>query len=152
MATKKVKGLGGVMIEPDQAGDSIVYPDENRTLFIENLNPLKKSTDILQLPSIQALFDYFLPNVEVLLKDEKGKMKKERIDFSNLADFELEKIASKIPTLKSLDEQKVVFEFLLQFLCSPQIQQIFEDDNKKSAFLDVLNSYIQMIDARYSEA
>ncbi|MDO6761517.1 hypothetical protein Q4566_14995 [Tamlana sp. 2_MG-2023] len=110
----------------------------NRTLLVQkftDLAPLLPKV-VVGLQTPQAVFDYYKPNIHMVFEDLEGRQVKERIDFSNVSDFEPASITSRSTFLKRLEQKKMNYFDMLKALQSDEtLKQVFQDSASKNLLL-----------------
>jgi hypothetical protein len=141
-------GIGGNEIRGD-AGEAIADIPQNRTLLVEKLTddaPVKPEM-VYDLKTVEEVFTHFKPKVEVDFEKEDGSGAKEMLNFSNLGDFGAKGITSQSPFLQDLSQkQDQYLKIIKQLKSNKSLKAILENQDTKSAFINVLQALVQEIE------
>jgi hypothetical protein len=99
--------IGGQLV-PQQSFEAIANISSNKTLLVQKLTTKPtKLEPVKGLKTIDDVFNYFKPSVEVEFEDENGVNKKEELRFSNLTDFTKNGITNQSEFLKNHNRIKM---------------------------------------------
>lgn len=133
--------VGGNEVKID-ASEAIASIPENRTLLLEKLtsdepvNPSKAEG----LTSVEEVFGYFNPNIDIEFESADGQPVKENFRFKNVGDFSVNELTKKSSFLKELDVKGQSYGKLIKQLRSNKVlQRALEDPDAKNAFIEALN-------------
>jgi len=141
-------GLGGQEV-PLDASEAIADIPMNRTLMIEKLtaDPPVKPEVVHGLKTVEDVFEYFKPKVEVDFQKEDGSFLKEELRFGNLGDFGTKGVTTQSAFLNDLLRQKEDYATLIKQLKSNKLLQMaIENPENKQAFISALQSLLQEIE------
>lgn len=135
-------GIGGNEVKID-ASEAIANIPENRSLIVEHLtsdDPINPQA-VSGLTTIEDVFGYFAPNIDVEFENEEGQPVKENFKFQTVADFGVKNMTEQSPFLGNLNMQKEFYETLIKQLRSNKVlQRVLENPESKEAFIAALNS------------
>lgn len=135
-------GIGGNEVKID-ASEAIANIPENRSLIVEHLtadDPVNPEA-ITGLTSIEDVFNYFTPNIDVEFENEEGQPVKENFRFKTVADFQIKNMTENSPFLNNLSMQKEFYEMLIKQLRSNKVlQRVLENAESKEAFIAALTA------------
>ena len=141
-------GIGGNEVKPD-ASESISAIPENKTLICQKLTseePLMPEA-AKGLSTIEDVFAYFKPNIDVTFEDEEGAEKDEKLSFRNVADFTVTKLTERSPFLTNLNVQKEQFSKITRQLKTNKVlRSMLENPETRQAFMDSLQALIEELD------
>lgn len=138
---------GPIGIQDIEVGQSFTAIKTNRTLMVCNLQK-EGPYEPEEVPqeytvSLTKLFEYGKPSVEVNLEtgDDDNPGADEKIEYKALKDFRPEEVAKRSPTIQKLAAQEKRYQKMVDEIeRSQRLKDIIGDDEKRKAFLDVLNS------------
>lgn len=135
-------GIGGNEVKVD-ASEAIANIPENRSLIVEQLTADEPVTPeaVKGLSTIEEVFEYFSPNMDVEFENEEGQPVKENFPFKTVADFSVKNMTQNSPFLHNLDTQKTFYEGLVTQLRSNKVlQRVLENPESKKAFISALEA------------
>ncbi len=141
--------------------DRFVHPQKEDT--VASVRNLKKDITLIAAPltddqpmepevvaGIQTLADLFKryqPKKTVDFVDENGQPKPEEIVFASLADMTPRGLAEKSEFLKRLmQNEEFISDFIRQIRSNKALQAVLADEEKRKAFLHVLDKMIAEIE------
>lgn len=140
-------GIGGNEVQKT-TGEGISNIPANKTLLVQKLtNESPVSPEIVpNLQTVEQVFEYFKPSVEVSFEDEQGNTVPEKIDFKNIGDFSPKSIKKSSSFLNKLDTQKEQnIKIVKQLATNRALKKALESEQTKQAFIDVLQNAIKEI-------
>lgn len=135
-------GIGGNEVKVD-ASEAIANIPENRSLIVEQLTADEPVTPeaVKGLSTIEEVFEYFSPNIDVEFENEEGQPVKENFQFKTVADFNVKNMTQNSPFLHNLNTEKTFYEGLVTQLRSNKVlQRVLENPESKKAFISVLEA------------
>lgn len=141
--------IGGQERKLDIANEAVADIPLNRTLLIEKLtnDPPLGPKIVHDLKTVEEVFDYYKPAVEVDFSDEDGADVFEELKFRNLGDFTKKGIINQSPFLQNLNSQAEDLQKLMRQLKSNKIlQKALENPEAKAAFLSAIEAMISEIE------
>lgn len=132
--------VGGNEVKID-ASEAIANIPENRTLLVEKLtaeepvSPEKAEG----LNSVEEVFDFFKPNIDIEFETGDGQPVKENFRFKNVGDFSVENLTDQSKFLKELDVEGQSYEKMIKQLRSNKVlQRALETPEAKKALIEAL--------------
>ena len=142
-------GIGGNEVKPDSS-EAINEISGNRTLIAQKLtadDPLMPES-VQGLTTVEEVFSYFKPNIDVSFETEDGRNVQENLIFSNLGDFTARKITERSPFLTDLNVQKEQYAKITKQLKSNKVlRSMLENPETRRAFIDALQTLAAELDA-----
>jgi predicted component of type VI protein secretion system len=141
-------GIGGQEV-PKDGSEAIADIPMNRTLMMEKLtaDPPVKPEIVQGLKTVEEVFQYFKPQVDVDFQKEDGSSMNENLRFGNLSDFGTKGITAQSAFLKDLLQQKEDYAKLIKQLKSNKLlKTAIENPENKQAFISALNALLQEIE------
>ncbi len=141
--------------------DRFVHPQKEDT--VAAVRNLKKDITLIAAPltddqpmepevvaglqTLAALFDHYKPRKTIDFVDENGQPKPEEIAFASLADMTPRGLAEKSEFLKRLmQNEEFISDFIRQIRSNKALQAVLADEEKRKAFLHVLDKMIAEIE------
>ncbi len=140
--------IGGNEVRIDNAEGIGNLPD-NRALIVEHLTadePIIPDA-VTGLSTIEEVFSYFHPNVDVEFENEEGQPVQENLRFNSVADFSVKNMTQQSDFLNKLSQEKDFYEGVVKQLRSNKVlQRVLEDPEMKAAFIAALNNVKQELE------
>lgn len=136
-------GIATTILAPDPVGEGFVEISPNKTLFIQKLtNEDPISPDIVEgLQTVEQVFDYFKPNMDVELDKEDGSTMKEHFGFAGLGDFDIKNLTNQSSYLKNLSvENDVYLRIVKQLKTNKSLKNVIENPETRAAFVNSLKA------------
>lgn len=133
-------GIGGNIIE-EETNEGIAEIPGNRTMLINLFTADEPGIPEIvdNLKTIDDLFQYFLPNIDVEFHNEEGEPVQENFKFENVGDFSAKNMTKQSPFLNNLSSRKEFYEKVIKQLRSNKIlQRVIADKDMKTAMLLIL--------------
>lgn len=132
-----------------EASEAIVDIPENRTLLVEKLtdeDPVNPEI-VMNLNTVEDVFAHFKPQVQIEFEDIEGQPVKEEFRFTNVGDFNINKMTEMSSFLNDLDiEGKTYEEMKKQIRSNKVLQRALENPEAKAAFITVLQQLSQELE------
>lgn len=147
-------GIATTILAPDPVGEGFVEISPNKTLFIQKLTnePPIRPAIVEDLQTVEQVFDYFKPNVDVELDREDGSTKKENFAFSGLGDFDIKSITNRSDYLKNLSlENDAYLKIIKQLKSNKSLQNVINNPETKAAFVNALKALAAELDEADSQ-
>ncbi len=145
----QVFGSQHIKRKQEDSRDGISNIPTNKTLYINQFTatiPLKPVL-VRGLQNLNDIFNYYQPNVEVVLEDYQEAFIKETFSFNNLNDFEPENLIESSEILQQLKRQQLeCLELLKAARGNSGFQKIIEEKIKRNAFIATLNEFKKHLD------
>ncbi|MFD2520217.1 hypothetical protein [Emticicia soli] len=141
--------IGGQERKLDNAQEAIADIPLNRTLLIEKLtnDPPLKPEIVQDLKTVDEVFNYYKPSVEVDFSDAEGADVQEKLEFRNLGDFTKKGLISQSDFLQSLNNEADDLQKLMRQLKSNKIlQTALKNAESKAAFISAIEAMIDELD------
>jgi hypothetical protein len=143
MAIEKYS-IGGTVLE-NETYEAFADIPQNRVLLAEKLTaePSLKPEIAEGLTTIEQVFEYFKPKMEVEFETEEGTSRKEIFGFSNLGDFGIKGITPQSPLLNDLTMKREQYQKIIKQLKSNKLlKQAIADKNNKENIITALQALI----------
>lgn len=141
-------GIGGTEVKTD-ANEAIQEIPQNRTLFVEKLTqdqPIKPEV-VTGLKTVEEVFEYYNPEVEVEFEDTDGVGRKENLSFKNLGDFGGKGITKQSSFLKDLDTEKDQYiKIAKQLKTNKILKAALENPEAKASLLEAMRALLTEIE------
>jgi hypothetical protein len=133
--------IGGQLV-PQQSFEAIANISSNKTLLVQKLTTKPtKLEPVKGLKTIDDVFNYFKPSVEVEFEDENGVNKKEELRFSNLTDFTKNGITNQSEFLKkSQSDQDVCYSIIKKLKTNKILKTALENPEARNNFVQALKA------------
>ena len=134
-------GIGGNEVKID-ASEGIADIPQNRTLLVEQLTKDEPvSPEITEgLTSIEDVFSFFKPEVDIEFQNAEGQPIEETFNFSNVGDFSVKSMTERSPFLSGLNTEKEFADRMEKSLRSNKLlQRTLENPQAKEAFINALS-------------
>lgn len=140
--------IGGQLV-PQQSFEAIANISSNKTLLVQKLTSKPtKLEPVKGLKTIDEVFDYFKPGVEVEFEEENGATRKEELKFNSLLDFKKDGIINQSDFLKKLQAQQDACNSIIKKLKTNKIlKTALQNPDAKKSFLQALQAAINEIDS-----
>lgn len=133
--------LGGNSVDVE-VSEAMAEIAPNKTLFIQKLTadePIKPQ--IVNLQSVQQVFDHFKPNVDVEFSKQDGSTVKENLKFSNVGSFALKSVVNESKYLKSVSsEHEAYLKIMKQLKSNKALKTVVENPKSKEALVSALRA------------
>lgn len=133
-------GIGGNEVKID-ASEGIADIPQNRTLLVEQLTKDEPITpDVVEgLTSIEDVFGYFKPEVDIEFENAEGQLIEETFRFANVGDFSVKNMTTASPFLSGLNTEKEFADRMGKSLRSNKLlQRTLENPEARQAFANAL--------------
>ncbi|HBE42307.1 MAG TPA: hypothetical protein DDW27_14080 [Bacteroidales bacterium] len=139
--------IGGQLV-PQQSFEAIANISSNKTLLIQKLtNKPTKLEPVKGLKTVDEVFSFFKPTVEVEFEEQNGATRKEELKFNSLLDFKKEGIINQSEFLKKLQADADACNAIIKKLRSNKILNVaLQKPDSKNSFLQALQAIINEID------
>ena len=142
-------GVGGNEVKID-ASEAIADIPFNRTLLVEKLtsdDPIHPEK-VEGLTTIEDVFNYYKPSIDVEFEDEEGQDVDETFRFHSVADFLVKNMTQNSPFLSDLNAQQVFYEKMIKQLRSNKIlQRALQNADSKAAFIEALEALLTELES-----
>ncbi len=141
-------GVGGNEVKVD-ANEAIHLIQENRSLLVSKLTEDEPfAPEIVKgLKTVEDVFRHFQPTIGVQHDTEDGTIVDEEFRFNTLADFTPKNLTENSAYLKKLQiEQEQYNKILRQLKNNKILKNILENEQTKSAFVQVLKDVAQELE------
>lgn len=125
-----------------ELGDGYANIPQNRTLIAEKLT--QQAPHIPQithhLETVEQVFTFFKPAVEVMLETSEGGVKKEMLTFNEIEDFNIGRIKEQSKVLKqnALEINEYV-KMIKGLKSNSRLRTILEDKEARKSLLNAIN-------------
>lgn len=129
-----------------ETSDAIVEFPQNRTLLVEQLtdNPPAKAEVKKDLRTMEDVFNYYKPNVQMEFENPDGQTKKEILNFNEVRDFEMDGIMKNSAFLKDLaNEKENYLKIEKQLRVNKVLRDAITDPNSKAALIKSLQALLK---------
>jgi hypothetical protein len=136
--------IGGNVLETETFEAFADIP-QNRVLLAEKLTAeASMKPDIVQgLTTVEEVFEYFKPKIEVEFETEEGISRKETFGFKNLGDFGVKGITSQSKMLQDLTMKRAQYQKIIrQLKTNKLLKQALADKNNKENIIQALQALI----------
>lgn len=133
-------GIGGNAVE-QEANEGIADIPGNRTLMVNQMTAEEPGVPEIvdHLYTIEDVFKYFDPNIDVNFLDKEGQDVTENFQFSNVGDFSVKSMTQRSPFLNNLSIRKEFYEKVVKQLRSNKVlQRVIANNDTKAAMLIIL--------------
>ncbi|MDJ1493631.1 type VI secretion system contractile sheath small subunit [Cytophagaceae bacterium DM2B3-1] len=141
-------GIGGNEVKVD-ASEAIQEIQGNKTLIAQKLtdeDPLNPEA-VYDLKTVEDVFNYFKPNVNIEFEDQDGQTINEHLKFKHLGDFTARNITEQSEFLKDLNIQKDQYAKIVKQLKSNKVlKAILENPETRAAFTHALQALSNELD------
>ena len=99
------------------------------------------------LYTIEDVFKYFDPNIDVNFLDKEGQDVTENFQFSNVGDFSVKSMTQRSPFLNNLSIRKEFYEKVVKQLRSNKVlQRVIANNDTKAAMLIILKELKKQVE------
>jgi len=147
--------IGGQEV-PGDANEAIQEISQNKTLLVQKLTadpPVKPEIvktnfdeskgDKVDITTIDKVFEYFKPKVEVEFENSEGETSNEKLTFSNLGDFGKKGITNQSKYLNDLhNEQDQYLKMIKQLKSNKILNKALGDPDAKAAIIKSIESLL----------
>jgi hypothetical protein len=142
-------GVGGNETKVD-ANEAIQEIQENKTLLVSKLthNDPVNPEIITGLKTVEDVFRYFNPALNIEQETIDGQTIREDFRFSTLSDFAPKNITQQSPYLKNMSLQQEQYNRIIRQLKSNKIlRSMLENEQTKDAFINALKAVAEELEA-----
>jgi len=118
--------------------DGVQEIPSNKSLLIQKLTDLPPLLpDVVKgLQNTEAVFKHFKPSVNVVFDNLDKGMVKETIRFTDMLDFEVEKIVSRSDFLTELElKKRIYFDIVNKLQNNSELKELLKNKDSKTALL-----------------
>lgn len=141
-------GIGGNAVE-QEANEGIADIPGNRTLMVNQMTAEELGVPEIvdHLYTIEDVFKYFDPNIDVNFQDKEGQDVTENFQFSNVGDFSVKSMTQRSPFLNNLSIRKEFYEKVVKQLRSNKVlQRVIANNDTKAAMLIILKELKKQVE------
>lgn len=141
-------GIGGNAVE-QEANEGIADIPGNRTLMVNQMTAEEPGVPEIvdHLYTIEDVFKYFNPNIDVNFLDKEGQDVTENFQFSNVGDFSVKSMTQRSPFLNNLSIRKEFYEKVVKQLRSNKVlQRVIANNDTKAAMLIILKELKKQVE------
>lgn len=141
-------GIGGNAVE-QEANEGIADIPGNRTLMVNQMTAEEPGVPEIvdHLYTIEDVFKYFDPNIDVNFLDKGGQDVTENFQFSNVGDFSVKSMTQRSPFLNNLSIRKEFYEKVVKQLRSNKVlQRVIANNDTKAAMLIILKELKKQVE------
>ncbi|RGI72836.1 hypothetical protein [Bacteroides uniformis] len=141
-------GIGGNAVE-QEANEGIADIPGNRTLMVNQMTAEEPGVPEIvdHLYTIEDVFKYFDPNIDVNFLDKEGQGVTENFQFSNVGDFSVKSMTQRSPFLNNLSIRKEFYEKVVKQLRSNKVlQRVIANNDTKAAMLIILKELKKQVE------
>ena len=141
-------GIGGNAVE-QEANEGIADIPGNRTLMVNQMTAEEPGVPEIvdHLYTIEDVFKYFDPNIDVNFLDKEGQDVTENFQFSNVWDFSVKSMTQRSPFLNNLSIRKEFYEKVVKQLRSNKVlQRVIANNDTKAAMLIILKELKKQVE------
>lgn len=141
-------GIGGNAVE-QEANEGIADIPGNRTLMVNQMTAEEPGVPEIvdHLYTIEDVFKYFDPNIDVNFLDKEGQDVTENFQFSNVGDFSVKSMTQRSPFLNNLSIHKEFYEKVVKQLRSNKVlQRVIANNDTKAAMLIILKELKKQVE------
>lgn len=138
-------GIGGNEVK-HEGKEGIADIPCNRTLFTTQLTKdAPPNPELVNgLDTVEAVFKHYKPNVDITFESEEGQSVQENFAFTNVGDFNIDKMTERSEFLNDLSINKELYAQAAKQLCSNKVlKRAISDPNTKASVLTVLESMVE---------
>lgn len=115
----------------------------SRTLYVAPFNNMPDKEKVHGLETMEAVFNYFKPEIEVEFQNEEGAPVFETIQFGKMKDFDPQGIAEQSPFLKEVAAKEYNYDrFYKNLKNNRQLQKALNDQASRAAYLNAIQRMI----------
>jgi len=121
-----------------KTNDGVQEIPSNKSLLIQKLTDLPPLLpDVVKgLQNTEAVFKHFKPSVNVVFDNLDKGMVKETIRFTDMLDFEVEKIVSRSDFLTELElKKRIYFDIVNKLQNNSELKELLKNKDSKTALL-----------------
>lgn len=133
-----------------ETSEAIVEFPQNRALLVEQLtdDPPARAKIVKDLRTMEDVFNYFQPKVNVEFEDLLGQTKKETLSFNEPRDFELAGLMKKSEFLKELGLLKESYEKIeKQLRTNKVLRDALSDPDTRNALIKSMQALLKELSA-----
>ena len=141
-------GIGGNAVE-QEANEGIADIPGNRTLMVNQMTAEEPGVPEIvdHLYTIEDVFKYFDPNIDVNFLDKEGQDVTENFQFINVGDFSVKSMTQRSPFLNNLSIRKEFYEKVVKQLRSNKVlQRVIANNDTKAAMLIILKELKKQVE------
>ena len=132
-----------------EANEGIADIPGNRTLMVNQMTAEEPGVPEIvdHLYTIEDVFKYFDPNIDVNFLDKEGQDVTENFQFSNVGDFSVKSMTQRSPFLNNLSIRKEFYEKVVKQLRSNKVlQRVIANNDTKAAMLIILKELKKQVE------
>jgi len=139
--------VGGNAVNPE-VSEAMAEIAFNKTLFVQKLtadDPIRP--EVVNLQTVQEVFDHYKPNVDVEFTQEDGSTVNENLKFNNVGSFNAKNIVSNSKYLKNVNlEHDSYLKIMKQLKTNKALKLVVENPETKEAFVNALRALAEELD------
>ncbi|GAL64818.1 hypothetical protein [Algibacter lectus] len=124
--------------------DGVQEIPSNKSLLIQKLTDLPPLLPevVKGLQNTEAVFQHFKPSVNVVFDNLDKGMVKETIRFTDMLDFEVEKIVSRSEFLTELElKKRIYFDIVNKLQNNSELKELLKNKDSKTALLKKIQRF-----------
>lgn len=132
-----IYGYGTDENKLNNANEAFGELSPNKTILVQKLTEMEDPSpdEVRDLQTVDQVFEYYKPSVEIDFEDTEGGSVSEEINFRNLGDFGRKGLTNKSSFLKELQEEEDLNLKLVKALKSNKsLQKALQDPEARQAF------------------
>lgn len=141
-------GVGGNEVKVD-ANEAINEIQHNKTMLISQLtsdDPVQPE-NVSGMKTVEEVFRYFRPNVDVEMETADGQSVKENLKFTHLGDFTPKSLTSQSPFLNTLNIQQDQYSKIMkQLKANKVLQSMIDNPETKEAMVSALKQMAEELE------
>ncbi|MBU1820544.1 MAG: type VI secretion system contractile sheath small subunit [Bacteroidetes bacterium] len=115
----------------------------SRTLYVAPFNNMPDKQKVNGLETMESVFEYFKPEVEVEFQNEEGAPVFETIQFGKMKDFDPKGMTEQSPFLKEVAGKEYNYDrFYKNLKNNRQLQKALSDPASRAAYLNAIQRMI----------
>ncbi len=115
----------------------------SRTLYVAPFNNMPDKQKANGLETMESVFEYFKPEVEVEFQNEEGAPVFETIQFGKMKDFDPQGMTEQSPFLKEVAGKEYNYDrFYKNLKNNRQLQKALSDPASRAAYLNAIQRMI----------
>ncbi|WP_129715013.1 hypothetical protein [Pedobacter sp. SYP-B3415] len=117
----------------------------NKTMFIQKLtdNEPIKPEKVEGLRTVEDVFDYYKPKIDVSFERQDGSPKTETLSFNNLGDFSVKSIVNQSEHLSNVNlEKELSLNVIKQLKSNKTLKSTLDNAETKEAFISALKNFV----------
>jgi ribosomal protein L25 (general stress protein Ctc) len=138
-------GGNAVDVEVSEGMAEIAF---NKTLFVQKLtadDPIRP--EVVNLQTVQQVFDHYKPNVDVEFTKEDGSTVSENLQFNNVGSFSVKNVVAQSKYLNKVNlEHDSYLKIMKQLKTNKALKLVVENPETKEAFVNALRALAAELD------